>query len=46
MHEHTTRNISNGWESNKIEHYSPLRTFVPVDKNALRKPPLAILQDR
>ncbi len=38
-----TRNIANGWEWSKLEHFSPLRAFVSVDRNALRKPPLAIL---
>ncbi len=38
-----TRNIANGGECSKFEHCSPLRAFVSVDRNALRKPPLAIL---
>jgi hypothetical protein len=38
-----THNIANGGESSKFEHCSPHRAFVSGDKNALRKPPLAIL---
>tara|TARA_R110000737_G_C14582177_1_gene485883 strand:+ start:1163 stop:1333 length:171 start_codon:yes stop_codon:yes gene_type:complete len=38
-----THNIANGGESSKFGHCSPLQTFSTVDRNALRKPPLAIL---
>ncbi len=40
----STHNIANGGESSKLGHYSPLQTFSTVDTDALRKPPLAILQ--
>jgi len=38
-----THNIANGGESSKFGHSSPLWAFITADKNALRKPPLAIL---
>jgi hypothetical protein len=40
-----TRNIANGGDCSKIKHFSPLRAFISVDTDALRKPPLAILQN-
>jgi len=40
-----THNIANGGESSKFGHCSPHQAFVSVDRNALRKPPLAILSN-
>lgn len=41
----TTHNLANGGDCSKFGHCSPLQTFSTVDTDALRKPPLAILQN-
>jgi len=39
----STRNIANGGGCSNLEHFCPASSFVTVDRNDARKPPLAIL---
>jgi hypothetical protein len=38
-----TRNIANGGGCGNLEHFCPASSFVTVDSDEARKPPLAIL---